>query len=169
MDKRGFTLIEMIVVIAILGVVLTAASTVLISSAKSFNISNNKANMQNQSVVISRMISGEIRNSTNFTLLETVPTTLDEDANYVYVNDADDKIYLKLIGQPAKELFNTEDVSQNIEFVYINDSNIDVNLILSKNTDEYTNLFNINFINVSENSEFTPDTTIKYSCIHFVK
>lgn len=169
MKKNGFTLIEMIIVMAILITIISATTSVLISSSKTFSKGSSFTNMQNQSLVLSKMITNQLRNSTSFKLYNTVPSSFDTTKNYIYINETDNKIYLKKIGTSQKALLNTPNIKQNLEFSYINDSNINAEIILSDVEDTYENLFSIGFINIIDDTSFVPDTSLKYKCIEYVE
>ncbi len=158
MKRKGVTLIEMIIVIAILSTVLVAINSVLISSSRTFATANSLANIQNQSLVIGRMVSSELKNSSTVTILDSVPSSFNSDSNYIYLNQSDNKIYIKKAGKSAEQLFETKSVDQDIIFTYVDDYNIKVDITLKASSTDYTNTIGINFLNIPTDSKVNGTT-----------
>lgn len=151
MKRKGFSLMEMILVCAILSVVLATFSSVMVSSSKVYNKSTNFAYIQNQSLIFQRLMTNQVGVSSAVQILEAVPTTFDENTNYIYLDESDNIIKVKKEDEEVEELFHTENIEQNVQFTKKDDSNISVVLTLTRRTDSYNNKFGINVLNAEKN------------------
>lgn len=99
--KKGFTLIELIVVIAILGIVISAALSFFVFSNKTYNKGVDQSNIQSDIRLASSMIVDEIRFATEVKILSAVDTDwYDDPVNSVgtydnYIFYYDEKVVLQ--------------------------------------------------------------------------
>ncbi|MBZ9688549.1 Ig-like domain-containing protein [Clostridium estertheticum] len=85
--KSGFTLIELIVTIAILGIVLTMAYSMGDFGSTSFNNGSAKSDIQSNIRIASDYITKELRYSSDAVVLAEFPTTPYPNTNYIYVGN----------------------------------------------------------------------------------
>jgi prepilin-type N-terminal cleavage/methylation domain-containing protein len=109
--KSGFTLIELIVTIAILGIVLTMAYSMGAFANISFNNGSAKSHIQSNIRLMSNYITKEIRYSSDVTILKTMPDDEDIKPNkkYIYI---DNEMLMQYANGKATKIF--EDTSSNI-------------------------------------------------------
>jgi prepilin-type N-terminal cleavage/methylation domain-containing protein len=82
--KKGFTLIELIVVISLLGFVLLIAYNMQLFGNKVYNKGSSKADIQSNLRLSSNFISDKIRYASNVKILPSKPDSLDPTKEYIY-------------------------------------------------------------------------------------
>ncbi len=96
LDKRGLTLVELLAVMLILALVMTAILTTFQFTVHSFSASNHRADAQ----LAARQATDEIRKAlhlaTGVTLAQSRPGTLPSAAGYCYAASGPDRIILRL-------------------------------------------------------------------------
>lgn len=85
-NNRGITLIELIISIAIMGVIVLAIMSLFGFGNKSFIYSNKRSDLQNQVQLVSNIITEEIRNATEISLNDTSPPFSDNTYNYITIS-----------------------------------------------------------------------------------
>ncbi|MBU3182040.1 PilW family protein [Clostridium psychrophilum] len=85
--KGGFTLVELIITIGIMGIVLTMAYCMGDYGNKSFNNGSAKSDIQSNTRLAANYITKELRYSSNAEILTALPTTLDSTKKYIYVDN----------------------------------------------------------------------------------
>ena len=85
--KSGFTLIELIVTIAILGIVLTMTYSIGDFGRNSFNNGYAKSDIQSNIRIASNYITKELRYSSDAIVLDEFPALPDSTRNYIYVDN----------------------------------------------------------------------------------
>jgi prepilin-type N-terminal cleavage/methylation domain-containing protein len=126
--KSGFTLIELIVTIAIIGIVLTMAYSMGAFGSMSFNNGAAKSDIQSNIRLAANYITKELRYSSNAIILTELPTTPDSTRNYIYVdNDGILKQYYN--GDITNVLGNTSNnSSKTLEFTIENSETVYFNI-----------------------------------------
>ncbi len=160
--KKGFTLIELIVSMAILSIMLLTVSSLMLSTTKVYSNTSANAFLQQNTLVLQTGITNSLKFGTNVNVLEEKPTTFDETLNYIYVEN--NEIVLKAPSVAPKRFFTTTNVEQAIEFENIDGYNISVKLTLTNKNLSYENKFNVALTNVKEDA-LVQGTTGK--CISF--
>lgn len=106
MSKKGFTLIEMIIAIALLGIIMAAVSVIFTVSIKNYRNNIQKSSFQKDINFVIDNISKDIKLATSVpteydpptytlsenTLILALPT-IDESGNFVYVGNSPEKDY----------------------------------------------------------------------------
>ncbi len=166
MKKRGVTLIELIIVMAIFSIILVVVASALRSTGLVFSRTNDSANIQNQTLILSRLITEDLKYSTDVTIIDTSvtnkPGTFNENFNYIYVENG--KIYLKVPNQGPRLLSDTGSVSQSVVFTNNNNRSIKMELTLTKGNTTYTTETVIALLNLESTDEITGTSG---SCIEF--
>jgi prepilin-type N-terminal cleavage/methylation domain-containing protein len=148
--KSGFTLIELIVTIGILGIVLATAYTMGAFGSKSFNNGSAKSDIQSNIRIAANYITKELRYSSDATILASFPTTPDSTKKYIYVKNGMLKQYhngiiTNIIGDTSRNItttlqFNIENntVDFNIQGAFKNQTFQLDSTILLLNLGEHT-------------------------------
>lgn len=110
--KQGFTLMEMIVVIAVTGIFFTITSLILSSSINLFGKNQDQSGNFSDTITVERIVS-DFFNSVNSEGL--MVTYNDEAKTFISKNDLDDKVLYKLeisdnLVKETKKLDEIEDV-----------------------------------------------------------
>jgi len=85
--KKGFTVIELVVVMALFSIVILLLWSVLFSSMTMFDRSKENSEMYFQVRYGSDYIRNEIRNATEIELLDSIPATFIAGNEYLYIED----------------------------------------------------------------------------------
>lgn len=91
--KKGFTLIELIVVISLLGFVLLIAFNMQLFGNKVYNKGSSKADIQSNLRLSSNFISDKIRYASNVKILTGMPSSPDPTKEYIYSEGGVLKLY----------------------------------------------------------------------------
>ncbi len=169
MKKKGVTLIELIVSMGILTIILASITTVMTSTSKTYNKATSLSGLQSQSIVFSTIISNQLKNSNDVTVYESVPSSFDEEYNYIYYNAIEKSIYKKFAGETSALLYRTANINQSVEFSKIDRNNVSVNVVLDNGDLSYENKFGVFFVNIKtgETIKFDPSTATKGICIKY--
>lgn len=144
LKNRGFTLIEVMVAIAVLGVVSAGALSFMVNSFNFFGQASDKVEVQRDLRHISRYITKELQNSYNVSIYESLndnDLTLDTEIyNYIHLNDSKKIVHIKQnqlgLTEDRKEIYLNKDYNYNVNFAVNNENDRIVNYLLeNKNTD----------------------------------
>lgn len=114
-NNKGFTLVELILTVALLGVVVTLASSMLFFGNRTFTNTNNQRELQSDMRLVTNFIEREVQNASNLQILETLPGTLDNSRRYIYINN--DKVMFKAENQSAVEIPTTfDEIDYDVDF-----------------------------------------------------
>lgn len=122
----GFTLIELIVTIGILGIVLTMAYSMGGFESKSFDNGSAKSDIQSNIRLTANYITKELRYSSNAVILPALPDTPDPSKKYIYVDKGILKQYdngetTNILGDTSNNITATLQFKiQNSKTVYFN-------------------------------------------------
>lgn len=119
--KPGFTLIELIITIGILGIVLASAYSMGLFGYKTFSKGSIKSNIQSDITLAANYISNELRYASKVTILTTVPSTgemdTDESMEYIYIDTSDGILKHHSNGKTEKIAFgNDSNITCTIQF-----------------------------------------------------
>ena len=152
--KSGFTLIELIVIIAIMGIVIAMAYSIGDFGNRSFNNGSVKSDIQSDTRLAANYITKELRYSSNAEILPSFPITPVTSKKYIYVENGILKQYYngiitKIIGDTSKNIIatfqiqNSKTVNFNIQETFKNQTfklnstilllNIGVNTLATQN------------------------------------
>ncbi len=162
MKRKGVTLIELIIVMAIMAILITITTQVLFSTGVVFKRTNDSANIQNQSLVLSRIVTDDLKYGTEVAILSSTPTTFDESINYIYEKDGE--ILLKAPHLGPKVLSNTQGIAQKVTFTKLRDNSISVGIELLKGSTAYENQSVVTFLNLDKDKVVNGTTG---NCISF--
>ena len=146
-NRKGFTLMEVIITIAILGIVLSALYNILFFQIKTFNLSDKKSVAQTDVRYISDFISNELRYATEVEILPTMPAIPNSNYKYIYVDNK--QIYQKDYYNPPGKKLNIEDrkPSYNLAFSANNENVVDFDL--GTDTENFKLNTSINLVNTT--------------------
>lgn len=86
-NKKGFTLIEVILAIAILSIVISAVFPAIISVNKAYTAGNERSNIQQNVRFAANFITQEIRFASSVSILSEIPSSFDYTKRYIYVKN----------------------------------------------------------------------------------
>lgn len=92
--KKGVTLIELIVALAILGIVIIGVSSFIMFSNKTFNISEKQSDAQFNVRFASESITKELRVADTIEILDNTPAEFESDKKYIYVEGNSIKLFM---------------------------------------------------------------------------
>ncbi|MDM8535023.1 prepilin-type N-terminal cleavage/methylation domain-containing protein, partial [Clostridiaceae bacterium HSG29] len=95
MNNKGFTLIELIIVIALTGIVMVLATNSLFFSSNTFHSTSDQQSIQSDSRIITTFIENEISYASSIEILENAPGTFDDTKKYIYLDEINKKIMYK--------------------------------------------------------------------------
>lgn len=97
-DKKGLTLIEVLISLAIMGIVLAAASSLHIFGLKSFNRGEERYNLQSGLRETARNVADTVRIAEDVEILAQKPAaaTFEMDKKYIYIDSTSGKSVVKL-------------------------------------------------------------------------
>ncbi len=100
-DDSGFTLLELIVALAIFGLVVATIVSLQIYGLRGFNAGTNQSDLQNDLRIVANQISKEVRYAENFQIYTAVPA-FDNQYKYIYLDPIDNLIKFRIgNGAPA--------------------------------------------------------------------
>lgn len=161
-SKKGFTLIEMILVCAIIAIVLGAFTSIVLSATRSYNSFFELSTLENEAIFLENELDKAIKPASSIHILSEVPKTLEEENAYIYSKDGN--ILIKPIRENISYLYNPYDSIQNITFSAKNDKNILASVYLQKNDTIYTDEFSFPILN--ELDDFTNEGALS-KCLMF--
>jgi len=94
-SEKGITLVEVIISLAILGMVFTGTQLLNHFGLVSFNKGNVQTNLQQELRIADTFITNEVRHATEIHVLEEVPENIDDKYNYIFIDDEDNIISSK--------------------------------------------------------------------------
>lgn len=83
-DYKGFTLLELVIVLALIGIVFSLAPALNLFGIKAFAKSENKSNVQFDARMAADFITREVRYASKVEILTSAPSTFDDDYCYIY-------------------------------------------------------------------------------------
>lgn len=86
-NRKGVTLIELLIVLALLSIIITLITSFYIFGARTFSFGQNQHDIQYEIRMASSFITNEIRNSTSFVLVETAAEGGDG-FNYIFLKES---------------------------------------------------------------------------------
>lgn len=147
MKKKGFTLIELIAVIAIMTVLLTAILGIYVNYAKRSSITRNRTDIQNDFSNSKEKIKNKIKNNNNTIILDKKIKI----SSFAINKDLkSEKAYLEIT--PKKENEESEKVSLLISFTNKNNKEKELYFVdtYKENLDEEDNIITLNKISSFE-------------------
>lgn len=91
---KGVTLVELLIVLAIFGIVLTCIFAFFIFNNKSFSIGENQSEAQYNVRLASESITRELRVADTIEILDGIPDTFDVYKKYIFIDDNSIKLYM---------------------------------------------------------------------------
>ncbi|SES71414.1 prepilin-type N-terminal cleavage/methylation domain-containing protein [Natronincola peptidivorans] len=89
-NRKGFTLIEIMIALALVGMVITVAISLVIYGNSLFGISNNQFHLQSEARFTMDTITQEVRKATELKIMSVADCEAEKDSqnyNYIYLKD----------------------------------------------------------------------------------
>ncbi|SKB37769.1 prepilin-type N-terminal cleavage/methylation domain-containing protein [Acetoanaerobium noterae] len=158
-NKSGFTLMELVIVIAILGVVLSIASSYFSFGTKIFSKGGNRADVQASARLASIQISEELRTAKTAELLTTkpsLPISSGDKFNYIYIDG--NKIMYRDSNNVIRELFHSDDV-YDLSLIFSKEGRTGVNFTIDMKVKEnqYQIDSGVEALNIISTDQIKPD------------
>ncbi len=147
-SNTGMTLIELIVVMAILVVVIAAIGSVLVYGQRAFRQGENQSALQNDIRLVAERISKDIRYAENFSIHTTMPA-LDEQYKYIYVESG--KI-MRRIGSGTPEVLLGSEGTASLSFTRANDRLVSFTLGKTNLSRTFSVQTDVDLMNLRENT-----------------
>ena len=109
-NSMGFTLVELMIVIAVAGILFTAVFSLLISGFNNFNTGNNRAEIQNNIRLVETIVNNKLRN-VECIQISSLGECPNADSSLSLGKDEGSLYYLRNNGQKV-----TEDIFTNVYF-----------------------------------------------------
>lgn len=121
MNRKGVTLVELIIVVAIVGVIATVTANIFIFGNKSFDRSQDISSQQMDTRLVIQAISKELRYAEDIRLLkdkDSIPqnSSIKDEDKYIYFDDISKKIMKKDGKNSAYEFLSGKQEFENIYF-----------------------------------------------------
>ncbi|TDX53031.1 prepilin-type N-terminal cleavage/methylation domain-containing protein [Orenia marismortui] len=120
LNGEGFTLIEVIIAIAIVGIVTTAAYNFLISSNKIFHNEDKKASAQNDLQIVSKFIETQLKYAKQIEVLNNANNIQHDQFSYITLDNTKHKISYfpmnRLNAEVEEEVVNSDKFKGNYDF-----------------------------------------------------
>jgi prepilin-type N-terminal cleavage/methylation domain-containing protein len=91
-NEHGFTLVELLLVVAIMGLSFGVTSDILLTIMRSFNKTTVMNEIEQQASFVSQKIERDLRNATNVTSVSNTMIRFEDSTGTVYVYDLDDQV-----------------------------------------------------------------------------
>jgi len=152
--KKGLTLIELVIVIAISGIVISSLSSIYVSNMKSFKKSNERSQNQYDVKMAADFITEQLRYAKNVKITNTVPAA-DESSNNIYLSISGDNSQIaynkKGIAASTPGISNVNDYT--LEFTKVSDDVIKFK-VGKKGTNAYDIETQVKVLNIAETSPY---------------
>ncbi len=121
--RKGFTLVELIVVIAIFGIVSMVIMTIFLATNKTFVEAEKLYKEQTESRYALNLVKNELGTAKNVVIYEAVPDTLPTTGGYCYYDTTSRHLRLRLMSGATYDLFNTLSINESIQILFAAVSN----------------------------------------------
>lgn len=95
---KGFTLVEVLITVAIIAVIMGVIGTLFVSGATTYNKGSKKAFVQNDTRLGMELIQNEVRYATELEIINTSEVGTDDEYSYIYFQDGKIKILNSING-----------------------------------------------------------------------
>lgn len=149
-NNKGMTLVEVIITVAILGIIIAFMFTFFHFNYTTFCKSNTSYNVQTNLNEVLRTIDEELRFADNINIPEiNNESEFDNEKNYFYLEDS--VIKSKKANKEPEELIINDIIITKLFFKLIN-NNIDINIIgkYTSNNKEFNIQYNIELLNIKD-------------------
>ncbi|MBN4063004.1 MAG: hypothetical protein COA82_00565 [Alkaliphilus sp.] len=109
--NQGVTLIELILVTALMSLIFGAVFSIYLAGQRTFIATSNQASVQQEVRRVSNLIVEELEFAHSWEISDTIPTSFDNNYNYIYVEDK--VLHIRIRGN----LTTFSDVEYRIEFL----------------------------------------------------
>lgn len=160
-NEKGVTLIELLIAMAILGIVLSVAYSLLFYGNTTFSHGNRQYNTQSSVRIAADYAEQELRFATTISILNSVPSPKLEPYNYMYIDNGRlvHEIYDSGSGNYSTRSFNLNVLDNISTFAFIDDSRLGITIEAEDGEQGYLLNREVNLLNVSLVSEAITGTT----------
>ncbi|MGI6142068.1 MAG: immunoglobulin-like domain-containing protein [Caldicoprobacterales bacterium] len=113
--KKGITLVELVIAMAIFGLVLSIAFSLYFFAIKTFASGGNQSNVQSEIRLAADYMTKELRNAYKIEILTSLPSPMDPEKRYFYVEDNKIKHFFEGVEKDVLH-FSSPDFIPNLTF-----------------------------------------------------
>ncbi|MCD5413910.1 MAG: prepilin-type N-terminal cleavage/methylation domain-containing protein [Clostridiales bacterium] len=130
-NNQGVTLIELILVVALMSLIFAAVFSVYLAGQRTFIMTSNQASVQQEIRKVSSLIVEELEFAHSWEISGTIPTSFDSNYSYIYVENQ--VLHIRLRG----ELSTFSDVEYELSFLKAHEHVLRIRLDGTKDSNEF--------------------------------
>lgn len=130
-NNQGVTLIELILVAALMSLIFAAVFSVYLAGQRTFIMTSNQASVQQEIRKVSNLIVEELEFAHSWEISGTIPTSFDSNYSYIYVENQ--VLHIRLRG----ELSTFSDVEYELSFLKAHEHVLRIRLEGTKDSNEF--------------------------------
>lgn len=130
-NNQGVTLIELILVAALISLIFAAVFSVYLAGQRTFIMTSNQASVQQEIRKVSNLIVEELEFAHSWEISGTIPTSFDSNYSYIYVENQ--VLHIRLRG----ELSTFSDVEYELSFLKAHEHVLRIRLDGTKDSNEF--------------------------------
>ncbi len=153
-NSKGITLVELVVSLAILGIVLSVIFSLFIYGTKSFSIGTNQYDVQSEARLTTDALIEELRFATSLEILDVslinTPILQEDGFNYIYISGGDlYKVTYDAVADTHTTMITQGNYDEALSaFTYVNDSTLSLAIFSESNNQSYNVQTEVSLLNL---------------------